>query len=252
MTTPLSRYIVWRRPRVTLRGQRLQQYVWDTGVVGVACRACWKGSGEILHRTWRWLVAAPSGDRLLRLAVPAGALSGAGWTVRHFPAVAPTVLVVTWLVAAGILAPAGAWDMPAVEPVEEGDEPAVEEPGEASPAGPRAALLDVLDRVTRGRNGVHLEELAEHPELGLTRADIRPLLDTHQVPVTRSLSVDGVAGRSGVRRADVEALLKALPQKAPAAPLAPTLAPVDLRKSQPLSTALTPALATAGAPGNDQ
>lgn len=244
--------VEWRRHRFTWRGHRLRTYLWDARVARTVCRACWQGSGEILARTWRWVRAAPDGDRLLRLAAPAGALAGAGWLAARFPGVAYDGLVLAWLIAAAVLAPRDAWTLPpepvAEEPVAEPDEPLAE----VGPEDPRGALLYLLDRVTRGRNGVHLDELAKHAEVGLPQAELRPLLEAHQVPITRSLSVAGVAGRSGVRRADVEALLAALPQEGPAATLSPTLARVDLRKSQPLSPVLSPTLAAVSPAGDTQ
>lgn len=79
----------------------------------------------------------------------------------------------------------------------------------------RAAMLTLLDAATRGRNGIHLDPLYEltsqHPLFGpVPRARLGALLAGLGVPTVRSLSVDGVEGRTGVRRSAVEELL-ALP-----------------------------------------
>lgn len=88
--------------------------------------------------------------------------------------------------------------------------------GETEPADPHATLIGWLDELTRGRAGIHLDELHQaltrHPQLaGLKRPEMRAWLDRHQVAVDRTLRVGKRAGRSGVSRTTVEALLKALP-----------------------------------------
>lgn len=243
--------IVWRRHRFSWRGHRLGTYLWDARVGRTACRACALGTGQILRRTWRWVMAKP-GERLWRAGTSGAVVGGGVWAVAHYPAVAPSGLMLAWLVAAGVLAPRDAWRLPPESPPAATDpDDAEEKPNEASIADPRAALLDLLDRATRGRNGVHLQELAEHPKLaGLPRPQLARALEAHGVPVTRSLSVDGVAGRSGVRRADVEALLAALPQETGTPAHDPTLSRVDLRKSQPLSPDSQPTLAAVSAAGD--
>ncbi len=230
---------IWFRGRVSWRGHGLRQYLWDTRLARTTCRACTLGTGQILLRTWRWVWAAGTWeDRGWRATAPAGTIAGAVWAVGHYPTFAPSGILLAWLIAAGVLAPREVWMLPP----EAGVEDAEPEPSEDAVEDPRVALLDLLDEVTRGRNGVHLEALAKHPALALPQAQLRPLLQAHGLPVVRSLSVDGVAGRSGVRRADVEALLKPLPQRAPEPPSEPTLSQVDLRKSQPVSAPLDPAL----------
>lgn len=87
----------------------------------------------------------------------------------------------------------------------------------------RAALLAWLDLATRGRSGIHLAELyarlRQHPALAhLADPELRACLAHYGVPVRRSLRVDGVAGRTGVHRADIEALLT-LPSPAESGPL---------------------------------
>lgn len=105
----------------------------------------------------------------------------------------------------------------------------------------RAALLAHLDTVTAGRNGIHLRQLyaglRERPALAhLTDPQLRTMLDHYQVPVVRSLSVDGVDGRTGIRRADVEALLS----PSESSPSRPTETAPDQQESGPLSVPLSP------------
>lgn len=87
---------------------------------------------------------------------------------------------------------------------------------EQEPADPRRVLIGWLDDLTRGRAGIHLDELhqalTQHPQLAaLKRPEMRAWLDRHGVAVERTLRVGRIAGRSGVSRTTVEALLKALP-----------------------------------------
>lgn len=247
----MGRWIVWRMPRITLRGHRLGTYLWDARVARVTCRACLLGTSEILRRTWQWVVAKP-GDRLWRAGVSAAVAVGVVVVAVQYPEWAPAGEAAAWLLTAGTLAPRQAWaPLTAPAPTDTEPDAADECPDEPLEIDPRAALLNLLDRVTRGRNGVHLQELAEHPELtGLPRPQLAPLLEAHGVPVTRSLSVDGVAGRSGVRRADIEALLVALPQETNGTATDPTLNRVDLRKSLPLSPDSQPTLAAVSAAGD--
>jgi hypothetical protein len=89
---------------------------------------------------------------------------------------------------------------------------AAPEPLSSAPVDPRRGLLLWLLQTIGDRPGIHLRDLypamrqlpgREH----LDDPSLRAALDTHGVPVTRSLRVGGIAGRSGVRRADVQALL---------------------------------------------
>jgi hypothetical protein len=98
----------------------------------------------------------------------------------------------------------------------------------------RRALYRLLDQATARRNGVHLGELHEltsaHPLFHtVPKTHLTLLLDAFGVPWERSLSVDGIGGRTGVRRTAVEALLKD-PSPAPvAAPSRDTESAADLR-----------------------
>lgn len=141
----------------------------------------WLGPGE-------WRTAA----RRLTGAVALGWLS---WAIVD---TAPGLL---WLAAAawGI----AAWRTHRGEQVHD-QEPTHEEH--------RAVFLAWLDELTGGRNGIHLAELyermRERPAAAhFDDAQLRQILTTYEVPVRRTLRVDGVAGRSGVARHDIEALL---------------------------------------------
>lgn len=77
---------------------------------------------------------------------------------------------------------------------------------------PRIALARWLLDTIGDRPGIHLQEL--YPAMrqlagqeGRTDAELRAALRTLGVPVQRSLRIGRVAGRSGVRRDDVQALL---------------------------------------------
>lgn len=218
---------------------RLPPYLWDARLARALCAACWQGSGRILVLTAGWCLAKP-GDRLLRACAPIGAVTGAGWAVVQQPLNATAGIATAWVAAAAWLAPRETWAAPEPEAIE----PPHEHPPEPSEDDllelDRLALLVLLEAATRGRNGVHLGELhqqvAEHPRFeGLHRAHMGTLLEGFSVPVQRTLSVDGIEGRSGVRRADVEALLLALPRDDPGTPSQPSESGSDQYVSRPLS-----------------
>jgi hypothetical protein len=107
---------------------------------------------------------------------------------------------------------------------------------ETEPADPHTTLVGWLDELTRGRAGIHLDELHQaltrHPHLaGLKRPEMRAWLDRHQVAVDRTLRVGKLAGRSGVSRATVEALLKALPPLVESGDMNPPVHACDLPDS---------------------
>lgn len=112
------------------------------------------------------------------------------------------------------------------------------EQGSENPAErDRAALLDLLEQVTRGRNGVHLDELflhtSRHPYFTtVPRAKLGALLRAFGVAVPRSLTVGGISGRTGVRRADVLALLPPAAKASPEPLSLPLSDRSDLRKSR--------------------
>ena len=108
---------------------------------------------------------------------------------------------------------------PAVGPPAKTPDEVPEESREGAPARPAAdpqtVLILWLDHLTRDRPGIHLDELhqalARHPDLArLKRAEMRAWLDRHHITVDRTLRVGAVAGRSGVSRATIDALLKTL------------------------------------------
>jgi hypothetical protein len=81
-----------------------------------------------------------------------------------------------------------------------------------APADPREALAQWLLDTIASEPGIHLQNL--YPQMrqlpgqeGRSDADFRGALKALGVPVHRSLRIGRVAGRSGVRREDVEALL---------------------------------------------
>jgi len=227
-----------RRRAFTL--PRLTPYLWDPHLARTLCTACLQGSGRIIALTWQWCRAAAPGDRLLRAGAPVGAIAGAGWAAAQQPLNATVGIIAAWLAAAAWLTPRAVWAAPAPEV----PEPPLEEAPELSEDDlhewDRLALLVLLEEATRGRNGVHLGELHQpvsaHPRFaGLPRAHMGALLEGFGVPVQRTLSVDGVEGRSGVRRADVETLLLALPREDPDTHSQPSESGDDQQFSRPLS-----------------
>lgn len=127
---------------------------------------------------------------------------------------------------------------------------------EPAPAAPPAAkprprdrareqLLAALDDITRGTTGVHLwphlyDGLRAWPRYAeLEDKALRALLADHEIPVGK-LTVGGVRGRNGVKRADIEALLVAAAPTPPpllAAPSRPEEERAHLRKSSSSSAA---------------
>jgi len=198
----------------------------------VLCTAGWavvrRGARSVLGTPSKGATTADRAERAgqgVLVAVVAGAV-GAGVVVavyQHLVPYAPWAAaggVLVFMVAALAVAPEEEPPAPAGEPAPEevAGEPVMPRAGAA-----RAALLHFLDVHTRGRNGIHLGEL--HEKLAQTavyaalrRAEVGPLLDVHGVPTVRSLTVGGVSGRTGVRRADVLALLSPDPQTPPSAP----------------------------------
>lgn len=113
-------------------------------------------------------------------------------------------LTVAWVIAAGIAAP----PRPAPQPPEPDEEQASEEASADRPEH----LLQWLLEVMGDRPGIHLAELyplmREIPgQGGRSDADFRAALRALDIPVQRTLRVGKVAGRSGIARADVDALL---------------------------------------------
>ncbi|MFD5814394.1 hypothetical protein [Streptomyces sp. NPDC127038] len=158
--------------------------------------ALWAGTCILVRRCWARLGERYSlWERLGGLAV-AGYLVGYG--AVHAPRAAQFAVpgaVVTWCVAAWWAAPPA----PAEEPFEV-----------AAPDARDAFVRWLLDLIG-DRPGIHLREL--YPAMrqlpgheGRSDPDLRAALRTLGVPVKRSLRIGGVAGRSGVARAALEAL----------------------------------------------
>ena len=168
--------------------------------------------------------------------VAVGVLVTAGPKVAPYLPAAAGVGLVGLLIAAWWVAPGPAPKVLEQKPLEESKGLPEEDLLERD----RITLLVLLEEVTRHRNGVHLGELyrkvAAHPLFaGLPRVYMGALLEAVAVPVQRTLSVDGIEGRSGVRRADVEALVLALPRKGQASPSQPSESGSDQQESQPPS-----------------
>ncbi|MEC3995013.1 hypothetical protein VSR01_16330 [Actinacidiphila sp. DG2A-62] len=125
----------------------------------------------------------------------------------------------------------------AAQPPAESADDASEPDGEDLVERDRAALLDLLEKVTRGRNGVHLDELflhtSRHPYFAtVPRPQLGALLRAFGVAVPRSLTVGGISGRTGVRRADVLALLPTVAKASPDPLSLPLSTPSDLLESR--------------------
>lgn len=158
--------------------------------------ALWTGSCELIRRGWTAL------DEQLGIWEKLGAVAvgvyvaGYGcWHAPHAAVFAAPGAVLAWCVAAWWVAP----------------------PADAAPAEPPAP--DAAEAFTRwlldligNRSGIHLREL--YPAMrqlpgheDRDNVQLRAALNTLGIPVTRSLRLGGVAGRSGVARGDLKALL---------------------------------------------
>lgn len=156
------------------------------------------GSKILLRRGWAQL--GQHLDRWERY----GALAFGGYAVvyaaDHAPHIARFAIpaaIVAWCVAAWWVAP----------PVDEPEPDAAETPTGDAPQAFARWLLDLIG----DRPGVHLRELYPamrklpgHQDRDDTQ--LRAALRTLGIPVRRSLRIGIVAGRSGVARADLEAL----------------------------------------------
>lgn len=196
-----------RAPRERL----LRPYLPDRRTLTHLC----SGSGALTRRIWDWTTA----DGIKPFAERLGMVGGAGYMAiyldRHVtPFIAPGIAG-AWCLAALALSRHDHTDQDAddEQPPEDdaGDEP--EETVQDREVVIREALLRFIEAITRDRNGIHLHELhnrlAQIPSFAsLPRTKIGALLEAYQVPIVRSLTVDGVSGRTGVRRADVLALLR--------------------------------------------
>lgn len=208
-----------------------------------AADALCTGSAALVQRGWNWVTAGDWRTAGERLAYVAGGAYGVGYAAHLHPEIAMPVGVIGWCVAAWMHSP----EPDPENPDEETDDQAPEDDEEAQHIGHdeaehdacHADLIRWLDEVTRGRNGIHLTELydrlRERPALThLEDVQLRAMLDHFDVPVARTLSVDGIAGRSGVRRADIDALLDPAPPE-DESPSRPFETGDDLRELRPLS-----------------
>ena len=157
--------------------------------------ALWTGSVVLATRAWAEL------RERLSLTESLGALAVgayvAGYGCLHAPQVARFAVpgaIVAWCVAAWWASPADS-------------EPPAEPPAQDTGGAFTAWLLDLIG----DRPGIHLRDLYpamrtlpghEDRDNGQLRAALRAL----DVPVRRSLRLGGVAGRSGVAKADLTAL----------------------------------------------
>jgi hypothetical protein len=162
---------------------------------GAGC-ALWAGTCILVRRGWAQL-----GEHL-SIWERAGVVAFTGYVTvygcEHAPDVARFAVpgaVVAWCVAAWWAAP------PAT----------VEEPAEPAAPDARDAFVWWLLGLIGDRAGIHLREL--YPAMrqlpgheDRSDPELRAALRTLGIPVKRSLRLGGVAGRSGVARAALEAL----------------------------------------------
>ncbi|MCZ7413061.1 hypothetical protein [Streptomyces sp. WMMC897] len=212
------------------RRQRLAAELKPILACGDAARALATGSGALLARGRAWALEEGHRGRLGGLALGAAVT---GKAVEMWPATSAAIAT-AWTIAAWMHAPPPG--KPEVEPLGED----ADTPPEPTPADPRTTLLTWLDELTQGRAGIHLHELHEHitarpTTAHLSKADVRALLDRHQIPVQRTLRVGPVAGRSGVSRTAILALLPDPAQDQPETHSPPPESGPELRKSTPLS-----------------
>jgi hypothetical protein len=143
----------------------------------------------------------------------------AAWACFYYGGWAAAGIVLAWLLAVGLFMPrehldhlSGTLEQLAEEhlpqAVQDADTGVPEEPS----VDPRHALARWLLDTIDGRPGIHLREL--YPAMrnlpgqeGRTDAELRALLEGFGVPVSRSVRIGRIAGRSGVYRRHVEALL---------------------------------------------
>jgi hypothetical protein len=142
----------------------------------------------------------------------------AAWAIGFYGGWAAVGIILVWVVAVLLFVPKEYldWLTTWIERRDPGYAPdeGELEPDEETPADPRHALARWLLTTINGRPGIHLREL--YPAMrnlpgqeGRTDAELRALLKGFGVRVSRSVRIGRVAGRSGVYRHHVEALLPA-------------------------------------------
>ncbi|MCM8548911.1 hypothetical protein [Streptomyces sp. STCH 565 A] len=164
-----------------------------------------------------------------------GLLVVGGWLLWRLVRAVPNLM---WVLTAGWIV--ASWRAGKPAPAETPGKADEEPPTEAPEIPHRHLLIHWLDRLTRDRAGIHLTELhqtltKDPAAAALTRAQMRAWLDRHHITVDRTLRVGSVAGRSGVSRATVEALLRTIPPLPETSPLSAALRAPDLHDSPPES-----------------
>jgi hypothetical protein len=160
------------------------------------------GSRILIHRGWTQLGEHLDGwERYAALAFGGYVTVYACMHAPHLARFAVPAAAIAWCVAAWWAAP------PAIPAPADETETTTEPPAEASPQDFTRWLLTLIG----DRPGVHLFEL--YPAMRKlpgceqhTDAQLRAALQTLDIPVQRSLRIGVVAGRSGVRKADLIAL----------------------------------------------
>jgi len=201
-----------------------------TGLTGHAATALRTGSGILVRRGWHLL---PDDGTLARLGYVGLGGYVTAYGAAHAGPAAPFVVpaaALAWCVAAWTVAP------PA-EPSEElADETDTEAQLEAPPGSAQEVFAHWLLDTIGARSGIHLADL--YPAMrqlagneARTDPELRAALRALRVPVDRTLRVGRVAGRTGVSRTAVEALLNPLSPEAESAPAIALESGPDLRKS---------------------
>lgn len=153
----------------------------------------------------RWLAARFSPGTAL------GVHGVAVWAIAFYGGWIAAGIVLLWLLAALLFVPREDLERLA-DRIEKRGASAPESPPEEERLAPGEGLaLWLLDTIG-DRPGIHVREL--YPKMRKlpgqeerTDADLKALLKAFGVPVQRSLRLGRIAGRTGVRQADVEALL---------------------------------------------
>lgn len=133
------------------------------------------------------------------------------WAIGFYGGWIAAGVLLVWLFAVLAFVPREYLERLAKRIEERGADPDDEAP-EDEPLGPGEGLARWLLDTIGERPGIHVRELypamRELPgQEARTDADLKALLRAFRVPVHRSLRIGRIAGRSGVRREDVEALL---------------------------------------------
>ena len=172
--------------------------------------ALWAGSCELVRRGWNALGEHLNGwERLGALAAAGYALTYACWHTPRIAHFAVPFAGLAWCVAALCVSPAAEQEQPSGEAARDAAEVLID---------PHQMYARWLLDTIGNRPGIHLQEL--YPKMrelpgqeGRPDIDLRCALKTFGVPVHRSLRIGRVAGRSGVRREDVQALLHRLEER---------------------------------------